>query len=162
MFPDYTQITPDTIRHKVAAALKAAEALVDQLVAEDNQLTYDQVLAPLDRLASDLNTVYGETAFMGEVHTEEKTREAGREAEAQLREWANQLLFREDLYRTITRYSETDEARSLTGERARLLEFTQRDLRRAGQPALSRRPGAGQAENLPVGGTLGAVQHQYC
>ena len=42
------------------------------------------------------------------------------------------LVFRDDLYRAVKEYSETEEAKALTGERARLLEFTMRDLRKAG------------------------------
>ena len=41
-------------------------------------------------------------------------------------------LLQDDLNDAVQEYAATDEARSLDGERARLLEFTLRDLRRAG------------------------------
>ena len=42
------------------------------------------------------------------------------------------MIFRDDLNSAVKEYAETDEAKSLQGEKARFLEFSLRDLRRAG------------------------------
>ena len=69
---------------------------------------------------------------MAFVHPDPEVRQAGRRAEERLQKWAVDLVFRDDLYRAVKEYAETEEAKALTGERARLLEFTMRDLRKAG------------------------------
>jgi thimet oligopeptidase len=56
----------------------------------------------------------------------------GRDVEERLSKWAVDLAFRDDLYQAMLAYSKTEDAAALTGEAARLLEFTMRDLRKAG------------------------------
>ena len=69
---------------------------------------------------------------MGYVHEDEDVRNAARVAEARIQQWAVDLIFRDDLYEAVSGFAATEEAAGLTGERGRLLEFTLRDLRRAG------------------------------
>ena len=61
-----------------------------------------------------------------------EVRDAGRVGEEKLQSFGIDLAFREDLYQAICKFAETEEADRLEGEKARLLTFVQRDLRRAG------------------------------
>jgi thimet oligopeptidase len=131
MLHDFTSVTADDVTRITDDALAAADALVDQIAAGAD-LTYDGTLALLDEVAGLTSDAYGAGAFMGRVHPDEAVRTAGVAAEERLHKWGTDLVFRRDLYEAIAAYAATAEAASLEGTRARLLEFTMRDLRRAG------------------------------
>jgi Zn-dependent oligopeptidase len=75
---------------------------------------------------------YGRSAFMAHVHPEAAVRDAGQAAEEAMNKWRVAILFRDDVYRAVSTFALTEEAGALEGERRRLLEHWQRDLRRAG------------------------------
>lgn len=129
---DFSSLTTASIEATVDRGLARAEELVDRAVDPTAPAGFDQVLAPLDDVADLLTRVFGESGFAGYVHPDPDVRAAGKKAEERISSWAADLTFRPDLYAAVTRYAATPEARSLTGERARLLTFTLRDLRRAG------------------------------
>lgn len=124
-------ITPEYIGDTVDTALKRADEVVD-ILAGDQPRSWDTTMAPLDGIADALAKTFGETAFMGYVHDDPDVRQAGRAAEQRLGQWGVALMFRDDLYRAVKEYSDTEEAAQLEGERARAVEHTLRDLRRAG------------------------------
>lgn len=123
--------SPEQVNAVTDEALADSDRLVDELVSARDR-TWETTMAPLDAVADRLERAYGEGAFMGYVHLQEAVRDAARQAEERIQQWAVELIFREDLNEAVTAYADTDEAASLEGEKARLLEFTLRDLRRAG------------------------------
>jgi thimet oligopeptidase len=122
---------PEEVSSLVDDAITEADQLVDQLVAAPER-TWETTMAPIDEIADGLERAFGIGAFMGYVHPDEGVRTAARQAEERLQQWAVELIFRDDVYTAVSEYAETDDAASLEGERARLLEFVRRDLRRAG------------------------------
>lgn len=123
--------TPEEVASITDEALADADRMVDFLVTAATR-TWDTTMAPLDALADRVEQAFGRGAFMGYVHPTEDVRTAARGAEERLQQWGVELIFRDDLYRAVSDYASTEEADGLEGERARLLEFTLRDLRRAG------------------------------
>jgi len=123
--------SPDEVTSITDAAIADADALVTDLVSASDR-TWDSTMAPLDAIADRLGRAFGAGAFMGYVHPEEAVRTAARAAEERLQQWSVELAFRDDLYRAVSEYKETEDAARLTGEHKRLLDFTLRDLRRAG------------------------------
>jgi thimet oligopeptidase len=130
MLYDYTTVTADAVRHETDAAMAGADVLVAEAVAAPP--SFAGTLQPLELAGAELVRAYGRGAFMGQVHADAAVRDAGNEAEERLNKWRVALSFRTDLYEAVKAFSETDEARSLTGERARLLAHWLRDFRRAG------------------------------
>jgi Zn-dependent oligopeptidase len=128
---DHSVITPSWIERHVEDALARADAIVDDVLT-DRPPTFEGVLLPLQDVLDLLTRVAGHTAFMGYVHPEAAVRAAGKAAEERLSKWEITLVFRDDLAARIRAFAETDEAEALDGERARLLAFALRDLRRAG------------------------------
>ncbi|HEX2419976.1 MAG TPA: M3 family metallopeptidase [Acidimicrobiia bacterium] len=129
---DYTRVTVTGINEALAGALSEADLLVAGVVDPDTESTYDTILAPLDDLEDLLVRTFGQTAFMGYVHTDSEVRDAGNAAEERIQKWAVDLIFRPDFYQAIKAYSESPDAAGLTGERRRMLQFLLRDLRKAG------------------------------
>ncbi|MFO7547452.1 MAG: M3 family metallopeptidase [Acidimicrobiia bacterium] len=132
MLSDYGSITADSVRAGAADALARAEEIVARIVHPSADRTYATTLAPLDEVAGILAEAFGPTSFMGYVHPDAGVRQSGREAEETTSKWLVELDFRDDLFAAVKAFAETGEAGALKGERRRLLEFTLRDLRRAG------------------------------
>lgn len=123
--------TPEEVASITDSAIADADALVAALVSSQPR-TWNSTLAPIDAISDRMGRAYGAGAFMGYVHPDEEVRNAGRAAEERIQQWGVELLFRDDLYQAVAEFAATEEGSRLEGERARLLEFTLRDLRRAG------------------------------
>ena len=130
MLYDYTTTTAESVTTETDAAIATADGLVAEAVAAPP--SFDATLRPLELAGAELVRAYGRGAFMGQVHTDPAVRDAGNEAEERLNKWRVALAFRTDLYEAVKAFSQTDEARGLEGERARLLAHWLRDFRRAG------------------------------
>ncbi|HJR92224.1 MAG TPA: M3 family metallopeptidase [Acidimicrobiia bacterium] len=123
--------TPEQVAALVDEAIADADTLVDRLVGAEER-TWETTLAPLDAISDRLEQAYGRGPFMGYVHPDAEVRTAARQAEERIQQWAVELIFRDDLYEAVTEYAATEDAVALEGEKARLLSFVRRDLRRAG------------------------------
>ena len=130
MLHDYTAITVESVQRETDAALATAEDLVAKAVAAPP--SFEGTMLPLELAGAELVRAYGQTGFIGQVHTDEAVRDAGTEAEERIYKWRVALIFRTDLYEAVRAFAGTDEANGLTGERARLVEHWLRDFRRAG------------------------------
>ena len=128
----YSQLSPADISTGTDRAIEEAEAVLAGIVAVDGERTFENTLRPLDRIADILDHATTEYTFMGYVHPEKDVRSAAKEAEEKLAKWGSDIYFRDDLNTAVQEYAATPEASSLAGEHGRLLEFTLRDLRRAG------------------------------
>ena len=132
MLYDYSTVTPNTVRHEVEAAIATSEDLVTAVVASVEAPSWDSTMAPLDDVAALMVTAHGRGPFMARVHPDAEVRDAAQEAEERIIKWQSDLVFRRDLYEAVEAFAATDEAAALESERARLLAFSRRDLRRAG------------------------------
>jgi len=132
MLFDYRTTSADGLGERVTEALNRADAMVAGIVDPGAAPSFASTLGILEDIADLLATTYGQTAFMGYVHPNKEVRDAGNAVEERLQKWGVELVFREDLYRAVKAFAETEDAKALQGEQARLLEFTMRDFRRAG------------------------------
>src|SRR5687767_10915866 len=132
MVHDYRDVSAATVRSETDAALARADEHVARAVESARSPTFDRTLVPLDLAGAELVRAYGIGGFLGQVHTDEAVRDAGTEAEERLDKWRIATVFRSDLYEAVRAFAATEEARTLEGERARLLEHWLRDFRRAG------------------------------
>ena len=128
----YSTITADQIETGTDEAIDEARAVLDELVAPKDARTFDNSLRPLDRIGDILAHAFTDYAFMGYVHVDKDVRDAAKIAEEKSNQFGVEMIFRDDLNTAIQEYAATDEAASLEGEQARFLEFTLRDLRKAG------------------------------
>jgi len=128
----YSTLTPAQIEDGTQLAITEAQSVLDELVAPKDLRSFENTLRPLDRIADILAHSQSNYAFMGYVHPVKTVRDAAKTAEEKNSQFGVEVVFREDLNAAVQEYSSTEEAASLTGEQARFLEFTLRDLRRAG------------------------------
>jgi len=128
----YSTLTPAQIEKGTDQAITEAESVLDEMVAPKDQRTFANTMRPLDRVADILANSQTNYAFMGYVHPDKEVREAAKKAEEKNSQFAVDIAFREDINEAIQEYATTAEAAALAGEEARFLEFTLRDLRKAG------------------------------
>ncbi|MGH2456487.1 MAG: M3 family metallopeptidase [Candidatus Limnocylindria bacterium] len=131
MLYDYGRVTPETVTAEADAALERADALIERAVTS-GQPTFAGTLALVELAGGEISLGYGRGAFMAYVHPDPAVRDAGQAAEERINKWRVALAFRQDVYRAVRAFGQTDEAAALTGERRRLLEHWMRDFRRAG------------------------------
>lgn len=130
---DFASLTPEDVASGCESAMKDCEAAVEAIVAvEDRRRTFANTLLALESATDRLAAAQGTLGFMAYVSDDADLRAAAREWDEKLDKYAIGLSFREDLYEAIKAFAASEEARGLTGEARRLLEFELRDYRRNG------------------------------
>lgn len=130
---DFAQLTPDALRDACRSAMARCDDAIAAIVAvPDAERTYANTLLALEAATDHIGLASGAYAFMAYVSADDALRETAREVEQELDKYGVALSFREDLYHAVRAFAETDEAKGLTGEAARYLEFELRDYRRNG------------------------------
>ncbi len=130
---DFPSLTPEVLAEACESAMRRCDEMVAAIVAvPDAERSFANTLLALEEATEHVGLASGAYAFMAYVSADDTLREAAREWDEKLDKYMLGLAFREDLYAAIRAYAETDEARGLTGEDARLLEFELRDYRRNG------------------------------
>lgn len=115
----------------VAAQLAAADAAVAAIIAvPDAQRTYENTLLALDDVQARLYTDTAILQFLQYVSPDASIRAAGERATQEVTDYLIVMGKREDVYNAVNAYASTNPR--LEGAKARLLEFTLRDYRRAG------------------------------
>ncbi|MEQ1822901.1 MAG: M3 family metallopeptidase [Fimbriimonadaceae bacterium] len=123
----------------ITEAIARADAAIAQIIAiPDSQRTFDNTLGSLDGVSAQLDIDTSLIVFQQFVSTNAAEREVARAADEAVSNWAIELGKREDLYRAIRAYADTNP--KLQGEQKRLLEHTMRDYKRDGMmlPAATR------------------------
>ena len=147
MLFDYTQVTAESIERDLAATLAEADALIAQIVDHTESRTFANTLAPAERASQLVAGAYGRGPFLGEASPDEGVRNMARTLDEKLSKWSVELAFRDDLYEAVASYAATEDAKGLTGEQRRLLEFTLRDFRMAGHELSAEKREALKAHN---------------
>ncbi|HEX6029899.1 MAG TPA: M3 family metallopeptidase, partial [Tepidiformaceae bacterium] len=130
---DFASVTPEQLAEACQGAMDACDAAIAAIVAvPQEQRTYANTLLALEDATDGLSQASGQYAFMGYVSADEKLREVAREWDEKIDKYSVALSFREDLYEAVKAFSESAEAKGLTGEEARFLEHELRDYRRNG------------------------------
>lgn len=132
MLYDYSTVTAESVSEAVESAVSRGGELIAGLLAAEGARTFDNTMRPLEEAGRLGMTAYGRGPFLGQVSTDEAVRSAARRAEERLQKWGLEMISRRDLYEAVRDYADTEEARSLAGEQARVLEHALRDFRMAG------------------------------
>ncbi len=130
---DFTSLTPEQTRDATEHAMRECDAAIAAIVAiPAGERTFANTMLALEEAGELVARVSGMYGFMAYVSDNEGLRAAGRECEETLEKYGIALSFREDLYNAVREFAATEEAKGLTGEDKRLLEFELRDYRRNG------------------------------
>ncbi len=130
---DYRSLTPAAIATSLDADLAEAEAQMTAIIEAGGIRTWENTMAPLERVSRIAHLQQGLGSFMAEASPDPELRRAGQEAREKLGTWQVQIPFRRDLYEAVKEYADGAAEGDLSAEDIRLLEFTMRDFHDAGQ-----------------------------
>lgn len=126
-------VTPAIIASACQEAMDRCDAAIADIVGiPAGRRTFANTLLALEDAVDHVEQASGNYAFLAYVSADDALREAAHAWDEKLDKYSVSLAFREDLYRAVCEFAETNEAASLSGEDRRLLDFTLRDYRRNG------------------------------
>lgn len=134
-FIKWSQLVPEAIEPDISAALEEAEANIAALttdVPEAADLTFENTLGALETATEKLYSAWGKVGHLDSVRNNDAQREAYNAMLPKVSEFGTGISLNAELYARIEAYSTTDEAKSLTGAKKRLLDETLADFRENG------------------------------
>jgi len=131
----WSRLTPDHVVPDIGAAIEAAQSRIDAL-AEDPEpeggLTFENTLLELEAAMECLSRPWGRVGHLDSVCNSEALRAAYNEMLPKVSEFFSRVPLNLGLWRRLVAYSDTEEAKGLTGARKRYLEETLADFRNSG------------------------------
>ncbi|MFN7140334.1 MAG: M3 family metallopeptidase, partial [Limisphaerales bacterium] len=123
--------TPEAVKIAITNAMREADTGLDQIGRlRPDQVNFTNTVRALDDIVYKAGLTANRIYLAKETSTNAAVREAGTEAVKVFSDWAVGLDYREDVYRAVRAYADTNPR--LSGEDAKLLEEVMRDYRRAG------------------------------
>ncbi|HSW56457.1 MAG TPA: M3 family metallopeptidase [Ignavibacteriaceae bacterium] len=129
----FADLTAEQIKEATDISIKEArESLAKLYAIPKEQRTFDNTMLELDNIYNEAGNVYGCIYLMNSTHPDDAVRNMAEECNAEFAKFFNEVSLDENLYRAVKDYSETAEAKSLTGYKARFTQRTVEDFERNG------------------------------
>ena len=129
----FADLTAEHIKEATDVSIKEArESLAKLYTIPKEQRTFDNTMLELDNIYNEAGNIYGSVYLMGSTHPDDAVRNQADEGKAEFAKFFNEISLDENLYRAVKDYSETAEAKSLTGYEARFVQKTVEDFERNG------------------------------
>ncbi|MBE0570081.1 MAG: Zn-dependent oligopeptidase [Ignavibacteriaceae bacterium] len=129
----FADLTAEYIKEATDVSIKEArESLAKLYTIPKEQRTFDNTMLELDNIYNKAGNIYGSVYLMGSTHPDDAVRNQADEGKAEFAKFFNEISLDENLYRAVKDYSETEEAKSLTGYEARFVQKTVEDFERNG------------------------------
>ena len=130
---DFAAITAEN----VVEATEVIQAQSDQAVQaiieiDESNRTFENTMRALDDSFADYNKIASAIYLMSYTHPDSAIRTNALNANTILQQYINKVQLNEDLYKAIKSYSQSDEAKKLTGYQAKFVEETVREFERNG------------------------------
>ncbi len=123
--------TTNEIRASMSQTIADGNKALDAVAAvQPAKLTFQNTVRALDDAGFQIGLTANRLALLKETSTDAALRDAATDALKELQEWIVGLDYREDVYKAVKAYADTNP--KLKGEDAKLLYETLRDYRRAG------------------------------
>lgn len=128
----WDQIQPAHIQPAIDQHLKDAEARRTSYLAQTAKPTWDNTIEARERIAEDLTQSWGLVAHLQSVNNTAELRKEFNATQPRLTAFLNALGLDSGIYERVKAYAATNEAKSLTGPKKRVLELILADYRRSG------------------------------
>tara|TARA_R110002096_G_scaffold24760_7_gene77945 strand:- start:5047 stop:7131 length:2085 start_codon:yes stop_codon:yes gene_type:complete len=129
----WSRLTPDHIETDITAALEKAQSNIDSVSQPtEEDLTFENTLVALEESTEPLTMAWGLVGHLDSVRNSDELREAYNAMLPKVTEFFAQIPLNDELWKRVKAYSETEEAKALTGAKARLLSETLADFRESG------------------------------
>ena len=128
----FDDIAAEHVEPAVAELIARAQARLDGIRTPQSEVTYENVVAGLEAATEPLERALGIVGHLESVATTPALRAAYNAVLPEVSAFFSSIPLDPDLWRTLSRYADTSEAASLSGEQARLLKKTLESFRRHG------------------------------
>jgi oligopeptidase A len=129
----WSRLTPEHIEADILKALDEAQVNIDALAGDiPEELTFENTMLPLEDADSTLGVAWGKVGHLNSVKDSKELREAYNGMLPKVSEFSAKIPLNAGLWKRIKAYSETEEARSLTGIRKRYLDETLSSFKSSG------------------------------
>tara|TARA_B100001248_G_scaffold260540_1_gene249004 strand:- start:20003 stop:22141 length:2139 start_codon:yes stop_codon:yes gene_type:complete len=126
-------LAPEHIQPDIEKALtQTEEALLAIEVQDLSTVSYDSTLLALEEAIEPLEAAWGKVSHLENVNNVPELREPYNQMLPTVSAFFTNIPLREDLWKVIKAFSQTEEAKSLTGTRKRFLEETVADFEKQG------------------------------
>jgi len=126
-------LSPAGVKALAEEVIARTKAVLDAVASvPEGKHSWDTVMAPLAEVSGSLAPLWNTAEFVAHVSPDPEVREASTEADQMLSAFRVEVGMREDVYKAVAAYAETEEAKKLTGEKKRLVERMLRDFKRNG------------------------------
>jgi oligopeptidase A len=128
----FDQIRAEHVQPAIAQLLEDARARQAELSTSTGPRTFDNTLLALENLTENLDWAMGVVRHLESVATYPELRAAYNAVQPEVSLYYTNIVLDAGIWRILKEYSETEEARALTGVRARFLKKTIDAFRRSG------------------------------
>ena len=129
----FAELSPEFVKEATEVSIsEAAKSLEALYVIPKEKRNFDNTMLELDNIYNKAGNVYGSIYLMGNVHPDDATRNQANDSRLQFAKFFNEIQLDENLYKAVKDYSLTEEAKSLTGYKARFVQKTVEDFERNG------------------------------
>ena len=129
----FAGLTAEHIKEATDVSIKEArESIAKLYTIPKEQRIFDNTMLELDNIYNKAGKVYSCVYLMNSTHPDDAARNMAKECIAEFAKFFNEISLDENLYRAVKDYSETADAKSLTGYKARFTQKTVEDFERNG------------------------------
>jgi len=127
----FDELTPENILGASSTAIAEANETLASIVKVSDR-DFENTLRQYDRMYNSIARIILPLDLSIETDPREEIREAGKKAQAELKDFMYSLDLNEELYNAIKEYSTTEEAQTLEGPKKRFLNTLLLNYKRAG------------------------------
>lgn len=129
----FANLTPEYVHQATDLAISHARESLDKLYAiPKEQRTFDNTMLELDNIFNNAGNVSNSINLMSNVHPNDAIRDKAVDCNVMFAKFFNEVELDENLYSAVKDYSQSAEAKSLTGYKAKFLKETVEDFERNG------------------------------
>jgi len=130
----WSRLVPDSITPDIECSLQQARKNIESLceAISPDDLTFENTMLALENATEQLTRAWGLVSHLDSVRNSDALREHYNSMLPIITQFYSSIPLNEKLWRRIKTYSETDEAKSLTGIRKRFLDETVAEFIRSG------------------------------
>ena len=128
----FDQIRTEHVEPAISQLIVEARERIEAIAALEGLRTYENTLFALDHATEPLDVAFGVVRHLEAVTTSPELREAHNLVQGPASEFYSSIRLHDGLWKALKEYAETDDAKALTGVRARHLKKTLEAFRLSG------------------------------
>ena len=130
--PPFSKIKPEHVKPAIDALLAESRQLVEQLLLQNSQYSWANLVEPLDTMEDRINRAWSPVSHMNSVVNSEALRDTYNECLPILSEYGTEMGQHEGLYRAYRSIAEGDEYQRLDRAQKKVIDNALRDFRLSG------------------------------